>query len=89
MPSIALGEQRGFDKQLAVVKLYKDMFCLGLKEASEQINYLVHQKGYEIPVTEADLVTAAHFVYAARKLGLTCQLRSGLSMPFNREWEDS
>ena len=82
MPSIILAKrQEGYDKHLVVVKLYKDMFCLGLKEASEQINYLVHQKGYEIPVAEADLTTAAHFVYAVRKLVLVCELRSGLAMP--------
>jgi hypothetical protein len=85
MPSIILAKRQGAcDKHLAVVKLYKDLFRLGLKEASEQIYYLEHQKAYEIPVTEADLLTAAHFVYAVRKLGLNCELRSGLEKVVSR-----
>jgi hypothetical protein len=81
MPTIALVKLEKDYRQLEVVRLYKQLFCTGLKESSEQVSYLIHQKGYEIPLAEADFVTAAHFVYTVRKFGLTCQLRSGLSAP--------
>ena len=90
MPSIVLVKtQEDYFKHLEVVRLYKQLFHLGLKEAVEQIDFMVYKEGYEIPVAEADLITAAHFVYAVSKLGLIYQLRSGLSLPLKRAGRNS
>ncbi|QKG57127.1 hypothetical protein GKZ68_11090 [Hymenobacter sp. BRD128] len=82
MPSIALIERlQDVDyKQLELVKLYKQLFHVDLKEAVEHIDFITIKDGYEIPVAEADIDTAAHFVYQARKFGLNCRLRSGFTM---------
>ncbi|GAB2947211.1 hypothetical protein GCM10027048_10310 [Hymenobacter coalescens] len=79
MPFIALvnGNPGKDFQELRLVKLYMDLFGTGLKEAREQIEFMLYKEGgYLIPVAEADISKAAHFVYQSREYGIICQLRS-------------
>ena len=61
---------------LALVKLYKELFQTGLTEARLQVEPMTHYQNHPIPVAEADIPKAAHFVYQARQFGAICELRS-------------
>jgi hypothetical protein len=82
MPSIVLIERlKAVDYQfLELVRLYKQLFHVDLKEAVEHISLMSNRDGYEIPIAETAINTAAHFIYQARQFGVACQLRSGFIM---------
>jgi hypothetical protein len=78
MPSIVLVERlKGIDyQQVELVRLYKQLFRVSLKEAAEHVDFMSTRDGYEILIAEADVKAAADFVYQARQFGMTCRLQS-------------